>query len=95
MCTPEYMAEFTKHFLEAGVQFVGGCCGTTPLHIKAMAQAFRHQGAMRKSEHQGQSAEFSKIEYSDPKGKAVTACTPVAAGKKNPAGRQRLLGAAR
>lgn len=50
MCTPEYMAEFTKFFLEAGVQFVGGCCGTSPSHIKAMAQAFRHQKAMRDSE---------------------------------------------
>lgn len=46
MCTPEYMAEFTKHFLQEGVQFVGGCCGTTPDHIRAMAQAFRHQQAL-------------------------------------------------
>ncbi len=50
MCTPEYMAEFTKHFLQAGVLFVGGCCGTTPLHIKSMSQAFRHQSAMRQAE---------------------------------------------
>lgn len=47
MCTPEYMAEFTKDFLQAGVQFVGGCCGTSPLHIKAMAKSFRHQNAMK------------------------------------------------
>lgn len=46
MCTPEYMAEFTKTVLQAGVQFIGGCCGTTPLHIKQMAAAFRHFGAM-------------------------------------------------
>ncbi|WP_218110269.1 bifunctional homocysteine S-methyltransferase/methylenetetrahydrofolate reductase [Oligoflexus tunisiensis] len=46
MCTPEYMAEFTKHFLQIGVQFVGGCCGTSPEHIKAMSQTFRHQRAM-------------------------------------------------
>ena len=51
MCTPEYMAEYTKKFLEAGVQFVGGCCGTSPLHIAAMAQTFRHQLAIR---HAGQ-----------------------------------------
>lgn len=42
MSTPEYMAEFTKRFFELGVQFVGGCCGTTPEHIKAMANALRH-----------------------------------------------------
>ncbi|MGE0174807.1 MAG: bifunctional homocysteine S-methyltransferase/methylenetetrahydrofolate reductase [Oligoflexales bacterium] len=42
MCTPEYMGEFTKNFLQEGVQFVGGCCGTSPEHVKAMAKAFRH-----------------------------------------------------
>jgi homocysteine S-methyltransferase len=46
MCTPEYMAEHTKNFLQAGVQLVGGCCGTSPEHIKAMAGAFRHRRAM-------------------------------------------------
>ncbi len=46
MSTPEYMAEFAKDFLQAGVQFVGGCCGTGPEHIKAMANAIRHHKAM-------------------------------------------------
>jgi homocysteine S-methyltransferase len=46
MSTPEYMAEFAKDFLQAGVQFVGGCCGTAPEHIKAMANAIRHHKAM-------------------------------------------------
>lgn len=63
MCTPEYMAEYTKHFLEAGVQFVGGCCGTSPQHIKSMAQSFRHQKAMRHSESDSLSHEFSSLEH--------------------------------
>ncbi len=46
MSTPEYMAEFAKDFLQAGVQFVGGCCGTSAEHIKAMANAIRHHKAM-------------------------------------------------
>ncbi len=46
MSTPEYMAEFAKDFLQAGVRFVGGCCGTGPDHIKAMANAIRHNRAM-------------------------------------------------
>jgi len=46
MCTPEYMAEHTKNFLQAGVQFVGGCCGTSPEHIKSMSASFRHSRAM-------------------------------------------------
>jgi homocysteine S-methyltransferase len=41
LCSPEYMASYTKKFLRAGVQVVGGCCGTTPEHIRAMAGAIR------------------------------------------------------
>ncbi len=38
--TPEYMAGLFKGFAEDGlVNVVGGCCGTTPAHIKAMAEA--------------------------------------------------------
>jgi homocysteine S-methyltransferase len=46
MSTPEYMGEFAKDFLQAGVQFVGGCCGTAAEHIRAMANAIRHHQAM-------------------------------------------------
>ena len=46
MSTPEYVATFTRNFLQAGVQLVGGCCGTTPAHVKNMAQAYRHFMAM-------------------------------------------------
>ena len=38
--SPEYMAEVLREFAESGlVNFVGGCCGTTPAHIKAIADA--------------------------------------------------------
>ncbi|TVR70720.1 MAG: bifunctional homocysteine S-methyltransferase/methylenetetrahydrofolate reductase [Spirochaetaceae bacterium] len=47
MSTPEYVATYTRNFLQAGVQFVGGCCGTTPAHVKSMSQSFRHFVAMR------------------------------------------------
>jgi methionine synthase I (cobalamin-dependent)/5,10-methylenetetrahydrofolate reductase len=36
MASPEYMAEYARRMVEAGVRLVGGCCGTTPAHIKAM-----------------------------------------------------------
>jgi homocysteine S-methyltransferase len=45
LCSPEYMASYAKKFLQAGVQVVGGCCGTTPEHIKAMKSALRVGGA--------------------------------------------------
>jgi len=39
--TPEYMASQVKELIEAGVNIIGGCCGTTPDHIAAMAKASR------------------------------------------------------
>lgn len=41
LCSPEYMASYARKFIAAGVQLVGGCCGTTPDHIRAMAGAMR------------------------------------------------------
>lgn len=48
MCTPEYMAEYAKRFFENGARIIGGCCGTTPKHIKQIAKAIT---AMSKSIH--------------------------------------------
>src|SRR5665213_3235490 len=41
LCSPEYLASFVRKFAQAGVQFVGGCCGTTPNHIRAMRSTLR------------------------------------------------------
>lgn len=41
LCSPDYMAEYTKRFILSGVKIVGGCCGTTPAHIKAMRGAIK------------------------------------------------------
>ena len=41
MGSPDYMAEFSRRFVQAGAKFVGGCCGTTPTHIKLIAEAIR------------------------------------------------------
>jgi homocysteine S-methyltransferase len=41
LCSPEYMASFARKAIAAGVQIVGGCCGTTPNHIRAMRSAIR------------------------------------------------------
>jgi methionine synthase I (cobalamin-dependent)/5,10-methylenetetrahydrofolate reductase len=41
MGSPEYMAEFSRRFVQTGAKFVGGCCGTTPTHIKLIAEAIR------------------------------------------------------
>jgi homocysteine S-methyltransferase len=36
MASPEYMASYARRMVEAGARLVGGCCGTTPEHIRAM-----------------------------------------------------------
>ena len=41
LCSPEYMASFARKAVAAGAQIVGGCCGTTPNHIRAMRAAIR------------------------------------------------------
>jgi 5-methyltetrahydrofolate--homocysteine methyltransferase len=39
--TPGFMAEKSKELVAAGVSIIGGCCGTTPDHIRAMALAIK------------------------------------------------------
>ena len=41
LCTPEYMATWARRFLEAGASVVGGCCGTTPAHIRDLVRSVR------------------------------------------------------
>jgi methionine synthase I (cobalamin-dependent)/5,10-methylenetetrahydrofolate reductase len=41
LTSPEYLASFAKKFVKAGATFVGGCCGTTPNHIRALRSALR------------------------------------------------------
>jgi homocysteine S-methyltransferase len=41
LTSPEYMASFARKAIRAGAQIVGGCCGTTPNHIRAMRSAMR------------------------------------------------------
>ncbi|MDP9039927.1 MAG: bifunctional homocysteine S-methyltransferase/methylenetetrahydrofolate reductase [Acidobacteriota bacterium] len=50
MASPEYIAGFTRKFLHAGASFLGGCCGTTPAHIRAMRSAVRALEAQESSD---------------------------------------------
>jgi homocysteine S-methyltransferase len=51
LCSPEYMASYARKFVAAGVSLIGGCCGTTPEHIKAMKSALRVGEARTSSFH--------------------------------------------
>jgi methionine synthase I (cobalamin-dependent)/5,10-methylenetetrahydrofolate reductase len=41
LCSPEYMASYARRFINSGVRLVGGCCGTTPEHIRQICAAAR------------------------------------------------------
>jgi len=41
LVSAEYMAEYTKRFIQTGAKIIGGCCGTTPEHIRAMRDAIQ------------------------------------------------------
>ncbi|MCC6123581.1 MAG: bifunctional homocysteine S-methyltransferase/methylenetetrahydrofolate reductase [Pirellulales bacterium] len=47
LCSPEYLTEYAKRFVGLGAAAVGGCCGTTPEHIRAMAQAIKPLSRMK------------------------------------------------
>ncbi|PYX11603.1 MAG: bifunctional homocysteine S-methyltransferase/methylenetetrahydrofolate reductase [Acidobacteria bacterium] len=48
LCSPEYMASYARKFVAAGVRMVGGCCGSTPEHIRVMKSALRASEARSK-----------------------------------------------
>jgi homocysteine S-methyltransferase len=59
LCSPEYMASFARKAIAAGVQIVGGCCGTTPNHIRAMHSAMRAIDAQTRVQISGAVPELS------------------------------------
>src|SRR4029078_1355132 len=46
MASAEYFATYARHLVQAGAKVVGGCCGTTTDHIKAMCCASHLERAM-------------------------------------------------
>jgi methionine synthase / methylenetetrahydrofolate reductase(NADPH) len=58
LISPEYMASFARRAIIAGAQIVGGCCGTTPHHIRVMRTAVR---ALETQEHVAHSEAIVEI----------------------------------
>ena len=80
LCSPEYMASYARKFVAAGVSFVGGCCGTTPEHIKAMKSALR-VGEARSSSFQVTVAEPCRFPGGEAAGGALQAGTQAGCGR--------------
>jgi methionine synthase I (cobalamin-dependent)/5,10-methylenetetrahydrofolate reductase len=76
LCSPEYMAQYARRLLWAGVKIIGGCCGTTPDHIKLIRSETRSlQPAQKKL----------ALTVEEPKIKAQ-ALTPLAVAQKSKLG---------
>jgi homocysteine S-methyltransferase len=45
LSSPEYLASYARRFAQQGVRLVGGCCGTTPEHIRQMKTAIKQVNA--------------------------------------------------
>lgn len=39
LTSPEYMASYARRFVKAGARLIGGCCGTSPEHVRAIKEA--------------------------------------------------------
>ncbi len=65
LSSPEYMGRYARKMIEAGVQFIGGCCGTTPAHIRevrSQAVSLEPGGAATRSPH----GAVSRVEAHEP-----------------------------
>jgi len=56
--SPEYFALFAREAAEAGVRILGGCCGTTPAHVRAMAEAVK---SLKPAKHHASGAAVKAI----------------------------------
>jgi methionine synthase I (cobalamin-dependent)/5,10-methylenetetrahydrofolate reductase len=67
LSSPEYMAQYARRFLQAGVKLIGGCCGTTPQHIREIVSEVRSLQPVAKklsitvSEPQAQAKAMPKV----------------------------------
>ena len=64
MSTPEYMAEYAKRFFEKGARVIGGCCGTTPDHIREIVRSVR---GLDKAMGAGATTDRVKVRIETPK----------------------------
>jgi homocysteine S-methyltransferase len=73
MCSPEYMAEYSRRIVQAGASFIGGCCGSTPAHIKMIADAIRQFHPRTTQVHVSEAAKVSVRDLKPPEVTVVPA----------------------
>ncbi len=78
LCSPEYMASYARRFILHNVRIVGGCCGTTPEHIRQIKAAVRGIPASSTRVRDGEGA---RGETSGARGEAVGARGEIAGAR--------------
>jgi len=81
LCSPEYMASYARRFILHNVRLVGGCCGTTPEHIKQIKAAIR-AGTPTHAEAAA-SAPSADVRARQPARAAVIAAPPIRREQKS------------
>jgi methionine synthase / methylenetetrahydrofolate reductase(NADPH) len=83
MASPEYMAKYTRRLIQAGARFVGGCCGTTPDHIRRMSDVVRAMSPGRSR---------ARVEVTRLAAERAGALTPVPLSERSAWGRKLAAG---
>jgi methionine synthase / methylenetetrahydrofolate reductase(NADPH) len=72
LSSPIYMADYAARMIASGARLVGGCCGTTPQHIRAMREALDRLAPQR-SAARVEPARRARVEIAEPSGLATSA----------------------
>jgi len=80
LSSPAYMADYAARMITAGARMVGGCCGTTPPHVRAMRQAL-DRIAPGRGGARVESARRARAEVVEPPSLSTTAAPTVLQGK--------------
>ena len=75
LTSPEYMGSFATKLVRAGASWVGGCCGTTPAHIRSMRGALRAMEAQDRGEQGADSGAIQELRSRRVSGFAQGGCS--------------------
>ena len=93
MASPEYMASYARHLIQAGAKIVGGCCGTTPEHIHAVVEGVRPLSPRHARNVQAQVAPVEAEAAAAAKRASAKRVTPTPLGERSKFGAKIASGA--
>lgn len=91
LSSPEYMAQYARRMLQAGARIVGGCCGTTPEHIRQIVSEARSLQP-RHVQRQGDAATVTAGTNASVPTATAKAMSPIALAEKSQLGAKLASG---